>query len=141
MSRGPGVAQVRIMEALDTYHRLGGDLGWKWRGAGRSFYQKRRLMPDEYDYDRQAVAAYESGRRVEVWMLRRDTGLSAAEMSRALHSLRRRGFVHLYECGLDGLGTPEARMNAKYVQLSTKGDGWLNAKKVESTKLALSQPI
>ena len=32
-------------------------------------------------------------------------------------------------------------MNAKYVQLSTKGDGWLNAKKVEITKLALSQPI
>ena len=56
------------------------------------------------------------------------------------------GFLFLsaaqaYECGLDGLGTPEARMNAKYVQLSTKGDGWLNAKKVESTKLALSQPI
>ena len=102
MSRGPGVAQVRIMEALDTYHRLGGDLCWKWRGAGRSFYQKRRLKPDEYAWDRQAVAAYKSGRRVEVWMLRRDTELSAAELSRALHSLHRRGFVHLYECGLDG---------------------------------------
>jgi hypothetical protein len=81
MSRGPGVVQVRIMETLDAYHRLGRDLGWKWRGAGRSFYQKRRLMPDEYDWDRQAIAAYESGRRVEVWMLRRDTGLSAAELS------------------------------------------------------------
>jgi hypothetical protein len=122
MSRGPGDAQVKIMETLATHHRLGRDLGWEWR-VGGSFYRKRLLLPDEYEHDRHSIAAYERGQRVEVWKLRRDTGLSAPELSRALRSLSRRNFVTLYDARL-WYGY-SSNMNAKFVCLTRIGEEWM----------------
>jgi hypothetical protein len=39
MSRGPGVTQRRVLEALDLYDGLGSILGWMWQPGG-SFNRK-----------------------------------------------------------------------------------------------------
>ena len=138
MSRGPGTAQMQVLEALAAYHRLGKELGWRWN-VGGSFY--RQYLADSGD-----IAAYERGQRVEIWMLRRDTGLSAPEVSRALRSLSRwrpaKGdddgyvFVMLYGANADYLGL--GFRAAKFASITNEGLRWLSAKKGQEPKLALS---
>jgi hypothetical protein len=93
------------------------------------------VRPAKYQCDRREVEAYERGQRVDVWVLRRDTALPALEMSRALHPLRERQFVTLFNAHLD---CSDSSMNAKFVALTSVGAAWLSAKKIKETKLALT---
>lgn len=129
MSRGPGSAQTRILEALAAYDRLGRGLGWKW-ATGGSFYRQHVAWPEN-------IEAYENGRRVEVWMIRRDTGLSAAEVSRGLRSLARHGHACLYGAGAEDLDLHITKAT-KFARISLAGQEWLSAKKVTETKLTLN---
>jgi hypothetical protein len=140
MSRGPGTAQVRVLEALDAYRRVAGpSVDWEWK-VGGSFARRRLMHPDEYEDDRDAIEAYKQGRRIEIWMLRRDTKLPAPELSRALHSLYKRNFVVLYGATLEVLGSGMSYTDAaKFARISGEGVRWLSANKVKNTKLALNR--
>jgi DNA-binding transcriptional ArsR family regulator len=92
MSRGLGKVERAILELLLSYERIGTDLGWTWR-VGGSF--ERTLA---FDSD---IRMYELGHRIEVCRLRREIGMSAAVLSRALRSLYRKGLVHLFAATLE----------------------------------------
>ncbi|HUB48344.1 MAG TPA: hypothetical protein VMB73_25490 [Acetobacteraceae bacterium] len=129
MSRGPGCAQMRILETLAAYARCGTDLGWEW-STGGSFYRQHVAWPEN-------VEAYERGERVEVWMIRRDTGLSAAEVSRGLRSLARQGHARLYGAAAEEMDLHITK-SAKFACISSAGKEWLSVKKVQATNLTLS---
>ncbi len=120
MSRGLGTAQLRVLETIFGYHKLGGAVQWEWRVGGS--HARRLLEPDRDESDRQAIEAYSHGQMVELCMLRRDTSLPAPELSRALRSLWQRGLVFLYDAGLDALGDSLGwGSNAKFAGLSLEG--------------------
>lgn len=116
MSRGPGDAQRRVLDSLAVYDHVGPSLGWEW-DVGRS--SLRTLA------DKDHVAAYRAGERIEIWKLRRDTALSASELSRALRSLRGRGFVSLFCAYLDVVGYDDHFPNAEFARITSKGVAWL----------------
>jgi DNA-binding MarR family transcriptional regulator len=72
-------------------------------------------------HERTSVAAHEPGHRIEIWKLRRDTGLSAAELSRVLRTLHQRGYIELYT-SLDPLEAQRAGNDGgKFVRLTDAG--------------------
>lgn len=86
--------------------------------------------------DEDDISAYEHSQRVEVWMIRPDTGLPAPTVSCALRFLSRRGYAWLYSADPGSLGDRGSR-NAKLAQLTGEGRAWLGTKKVQETKLVL----
>lgn len=124
MSRGPGVLQRRMLEALADYERLGSVLQWKWSGG-------RRYSLATYASDTD-IHAYEAGRRVPVWILRRDIGCSRADLSRALSSLERQRMVLRFGGDLD---TPGLSKSCKFACITSQGHAWLKSKQIQNGKV------
>lgn len=122
MSRGPGAFQVRVLETLALYDRLGPALNWTWRTGGR--YALGNYYVDQRDVER-----WERQPSVPLWILRRDLGCDRAELSRALRSLYRRGLVWIYTGALDHVVDATFGHNTKYAKITDDGRAWLDKRK------------
>jgi hypothetical protein len=125
MSRGPGILQRRVLETLARYQRLGAGLQWTWRSSHRA-----SSIADDHD-----IRAYEQGRRVPVWILRRDLGCACAELSRVLTSLQRRGFVRRFDWDLQMAGERFGAKNCKFACITDEGTNWLKCQQVQSAEV------
>ena len=131
MSRGPGVLQRRVLEALAAYERLGSSLQWQWRSSNPA-----GSIADQHD-----IRAYETGRRVPVWILRRDLECARSDLSRALTSLDRQGFVWRFDWDLQMAGERFGAKTASSRASQTKARIGLSANKYRVQKLALNKYI
>jgi hypothetical protein len=114
MSRGPGGFQVRVLDVLASYRRLGADLGWTWR-TGSRYTLSRFVMSDWH------VRAYEDGEIVPCWILRRDLDCDRATLARALAGLERQGLVYRRGGNLEPLSETTYGKAAKYASLTVEG--------------------
>ena len=125
MSRGPGVLQRRVLEALAAYERLGASLQWQWRSSNPA-----GSIADQHD-----IRAYETGRRVPVWILRRDLECARSDLSRALTSLDRQGFVWRFDWDLQMAGERFGAKNCKFACITDDGENWLNCQQIQSAEV------
>jgi hypothetical protein len=127
MSRGPGVLQRRVLETLATYQRIGASLQWTWPG-GRRYALATYAGASDID-------AYEQGRRVPVRTLRRDLECTRAELSRALSSLHRQGFVRRFDWDLQMAGERFGAKNCKFACITDEGENWLKCQQIRSAEV------
>jgi hypothetical protein len=120
MSRGLGAFQWRVLEALETYRRLGSALAWEWNRGSR--YALANYASES------SIHSYERGRYVPLWILRRDLNCTRADLSRALKALERRELAY----GIDGeLEVREGHYrNRKFACISDEGQAALKRQQV-----------
>ena len=128
MSRGPGVLQIRVMQTLKRYHELGAVLEWRWCNGGS---WKRQYA------DPGAIADYERGGAVDLWILRRDLCVEPPLLSRAMRGLDRMGYIGLLDASLTSIHDHHYRYGeyAKFAYLTRKGEQFTNLSAF--TKLSL----
>jgi hypothetical protein len=137
VSRGLGRRERELLESLRCYAAVGRDLGLTWN-AGGSFNRKHLIMDDH------RITLFELGQIIEVRRLRRDTGMSAAVLSRTLKALERKELLFLYAANLEERHDCCCRSDpaVKFASLTLKGREMVNAlsaNKSKDTKLALKQ--
>ena len=131
MSKGPGVLQIKVMQTLKMYHDLGEALQWTFH-PGKSWIAKCANPRD--------IEIFEQGNMVPLWMLIRDLKVCRPALSRAIHGLKRMGYVFLYGADLDTIGGAlDLGKFTKYIRLLKAGERWLSVNKVNNTKLTLKQ--
>jgi hypothetical protein len=101
----------QVLAALAQCHALAGTALWVWPGPDARYALSTSASAED-------IAAYEGGRRVPTWLLRRDLNCTPDRLSEAVRALERRGLVRLY--GGD-LSPVFARSHAKYVEITPAG--------------------
>jgi len=126
MSRGPGKTQVKVLDLLQQYRRLGDLLQWEF-SPGTSYLSIAALDED--------IESYNRGEIVPMWIILRDTGIEKTALSRAIKGLEKMGYTTRRGADLDLIDKNNRLClchNAKHISLTRKGE------KLQFTKLTLN---
>jgi hypothetical protein len=133
VSRGLGRCERDVLALLNTYRRLG-DCGMQRWSAEGSFYRELYVKDDDF-----VVRLFETGHIVEVRRIRRETGYSAAVLSRTLRSLERKELVALLDAAFEERHSSFRTCRCPAVKfVGLREAGLVSANKSKETKLALT---